>query len=92
MENPEVQRKVEHSTAILDSLADQWAAEVNLPAMIKNISSVAMLRNAPKHVREDFRHRAEVQIDALVRQAYIEATYRALCGLKDEQDAMKRDH
>lgn len=85
-----VQAKADHGLAILDALADVWAAEVNLTSMIKNAVSPARLnQNAPDDVREDFIHRMEVQIDAIARQAFVEGAYRTVTGLQDEKKAMK---
>ncbi len=85
------QAKADQATAILDGLCDKWAAEVDLTSMIKNaVSPMRLNRNAPDDVREDFTHRMEVQIDAIARQAFIEGSYRAITGLQDEREAMKK--
>ena len=84
------QEKVDHGMAILDSLADQWAEEVDLTSMIKNaVSPMRLNRNAPKKVRDEFTARMERQIYAIVRQTYIEASYRTLCQLQDETAARR---
>ena len=68
----------------LDALSDAWTLEVNLPSIIKNIASPMMLNaNAPADVREKFKARMEAQIDAVVRQAFIEGSYRAVCAMQD---------
>lgn len=83
--------KADHGMAILDALADKWAAEVDLTSMIKNATSPMELnRNAPDDVRQKFRLRMEAQIDAIARQSFIEGSYRAITGLQDERAEMKR--
>jgi hypothetical protein len=69
----------------LDGQADQWAEEVNLTSMIKNATSPMELnRNAPDSVRHRFRLRMEAQIDAIVRQAFIEGSLRALSPTQND--------
>ncbi len=61
----------------LDALADAWAVEVNLPSLIKAATSPMGLNNAvPANIKARFRDRMEAQIDAIVRQAFIEAYMR----------------
>lgn len=91
MDEQQIKAKADHGLAILDALADKWAEECNITAMIKNIVSPMRLnRNAPAGVREDFIHRMEVQMDAIIRQAFQEGAYRAIAGLQDEKAEMKR--
>jgi hypothetical protein len=86
-----VRIKTDHGLAILDALADTWAAEVNLTAMIKNaVSPMRLNRGAPDDVRERFTARMEAQIDAIARQAFQEGAYRAITGLQDEREAMAK--
>lgn len=87
----DIHAKADHGLAILDALADAWAAEIDLTSMIKNATSPMLLTaRAPKAVRERFKHRMEVQIDAIARQAFIEGVYRAIAGLQDEREAMAK--
>jgi hypothetical protein len=86
----DVQAKADHGLTILDALADTWAAEINLTAMIKNAVSPMRLRNAADDVRERFTARMEAHIDAIVRQAFQEGAYRAITGLQDEREAMAK--
>lgn len=87
----EAKAKADYGLAVLDALADKWAAEVDLTSTIKNaVSPMRLNRNAPDDVREDFTHRMEVQIDAIARQAFIEGAYRAITGLQDERKEMKQ--
>lgn len=75
--NDEEAADADVSLTVLDALADRWAAEVNLTAMIKNaVSPMRLNRNAPDDVRQKFTARMEAQIDAIVRQAFIEAIIR----------------
>lgn len=81
----------DHGMAVLDALADKWAAEVDLTSMIKNATSPMDLNaKAPDDVRQKFRLRMEAQIDAIARQSFIEGAYRAITGLQDERKEMKR--
>lgn len=85
-----IESQANHALAILDALADQWAEEVNLTAMIKNaVSPMGLTRNAPDDVRERFAARMEAQIDAIARQAFQEGAYRALTGLQDERERLR---
>lgn len=62
----------------LEGLADAWAAEVDLNAMLDNVVSPMQLDpNAPQSVRDDFTKRMKERADAIVRQAFMEGTYRA---------------
>ena len=71
---------VESLLSILEAKADEWAEEVGLLFMIKNVTSPVLLtRKAPDAVRERFKQRMESQMDALLRQAFIEGMYRGAC-------------
>src|ERR1700754_4205233 len=71
----------EHSVSALEGFADVWTAEVKLHEMIKDAIHVAWLdRSAPDDVRERFIARSEAQIDAIVRQAFMEGAYQARNG------------
>ena len=85
--------KTEVAMSVLDALADKWAEEVNLTSMIKAATSPMTLnRSAPDEVRNHFRLRMEAQIDAIVRQAFIEGSYRAVCGMQDLNAARNADN
>lgn len=87
---PEQQRLIERGMDALEAMADGWAAEINLPAMIENCVSVSRLnRNAPDDVRETFIGRQKAQIDAVIRQAYIEGAYRGYLAGKAIEKARK---
>lgn len=76
--------------AAIEGQADAWAARVNLNGMIENIASPMRLnRNAPDEVRESFTKRMKEQMDALMRQAFIEGALLAMGGfvVEDEDDA-----
>jgi hypothetical protein len=61
-----------------DQMADAWAEEVDLAAMIKNATSPMDLKpHAPADVRAEFRRRMEAQIDAIARQCFLEGAVRA---------------
>lgn len=73
---------VDRAMTGLEALADQWAVEVDLPKMIDNLA-LRLNRNAPDDIREAFIARQAKQIDAIVKQAYIEGAYRAAMGAFD---------
>lgn len=76
----------------LDALADAWAIEVELPQLIKAATSPMDLKpHAPADVRQRFRNRMEAQIDAIVRQAFLEAYMRAGDSRK-EYDEIQMSH
>lgn len=90
MKQSEARAKADYSLAVLDGIADKWAEDINLTAMIKNATSPMNLNNAvPRDIKAKFKNRMEANIDAIVRQAFIEGACHALCGLQDERKAMK---
>lgn len=74
----------------LEAQADIWADEINLVLVIKNIGSVSrgLRDHMPPDIREGFINRQEANIDALVRQAYLEGFNRGGQSRK-EYDAAK---
>ena len=75
---------VDRSMDWIDAEADKWAAEVNLVAMIKNIASVTGLHTGvPQDAREKMAARAEQMIDALCRQAFLEAFIRCIDSARE---------
>jgi hypothetical protein len=99
---PEQVAASERAMDRLDSLADAWAIEIGLPQLIKAATSPMGLRaSAPEAVRTHFRGRMESQIDAIVRQAFIEAYMRAgdsrkeydeiqMSKIRDERDELQQ--
>lgn len=76
------------SLAVIEGHADAWAERVNLNAMIENTTSpMRLTRTAPDHVREAFAKRMREQIDAIVRQAFIEGAVNALDGFAPVEEA-----
>lgn len=76
----------------LDAMADAWAVEIDLPALIKAATSPMDLKpSAPPQVRDRFRGRMEAQIDAIIRQAFIEAYMQAGYSRK-EYDEIQMSH
>lgn len=70
---------------VIDAMADAWAAEVNLSAMIINATSPMRLnRNAPDDVRDRFHKRMIEQIDAIARQCFLEGAIRVLDLAEEE--------
>lgn len=61
-----------------EAQADVWADEIDLVLIIKNIgvASRGLNDRMPADVREGFINRQEANIDALVRQAYLEGFMR----------------
>ena len=75
---------VDMCLAGIEGHADAWAERINLNSMIENVASPMRLnRSAPAAVREAFSKRMKEQIDALIRQAYIEGAVDALSGFAD---------
>ncbi len=69
------------SLAAIEGHADAWAERINLNAMIENIASPMQLnRGAPDDVRDAFAKRMKEQMDALIRQAFIEGAVNAMDG------------
>lgn len=62
----------------LEAQADIWADEVDLVVIIKNIGDASrkLTDRMPKAIREGFINRQEANVDAIVRQAYLEGFYR----------------
>lgn len=76
--------KAEMQLHVLDGMSDVWAEEVNLTALIKAATCPMDLnKNVPDHIRYNFRMRMEAQIDAIVRQAFVEAASRAVDMVQD---------
>ena len=66
--------------------ADQWAAEVNLIGMIGNILQISNLsRGAPEALRQGLIARQQAEIDAIVREAFIEGMHRGSAARQAEQ-------
>lgn len=73
------------SLAAIEGYADAWAERINLNAMIENVVNPMKLnRNVPDDVKVSFAKRMREQIDAIVRQAFIEGAVNALDGFKCE--------
>lgn len=76
--------RTDRALTIFEARADEWAVEINLPSMVNNVVSPMRLnRSAPDDVRERFTHRMKEQIDAIVKQAFIEGAYRNHCSNAD---------
>jgi hypothetical protein len=89
---PEQIAACERAMDWFDALADAWAIEVDLPTLIKAcVSPMGLSRSAPDTVRQRFRDRMEAQIDAIVRQAFIEA-YMAAADSRKEYDEIQMSH
>lgn len=72
------EEKAERAMSGLEGMADKWAADVGLNDMIDNIASPMNLSpEASINTRQDFAKRMREQIDAIVRQAWIEGAYAA---------------
>lgn len=72
--------------AHFDAMADHWSNEVNLTALIKmTVAPMDLTRRAPDDVRAEFKHRMEVQIDAIARQCFLEGANRMIDTMLDER-------
>ena len=69
----------------MEARADLWAVEIDLPKIIKNIARVTrgISSRMPAAVRERFIARQEANIDALVKQAFIEGMNLGCTGAFD---------
>lgn len=77
----EAAAEADMSLAFIEGQADAWAERIGLNAMIENIACPMKLnRNVPDDVRESFTKRMKEQIDAMVRQAFIEGACNAMDG------------
>lgn len=82
-------RRVEMQMDVLEALADAWAEEVDLTAMITNATSPMKLhRSAPSDVRDRFHDRMKSQLFAIAQQAFIEGAYRGVMLVNDELRAL----
>lgn len=81
----DAQAKADIGIDILDGIADAWAEDINLHSMIKNVTSpMGLNRTVPDAVRDKFRNRMEAQIDAIVRQAFLEGALRGVDLVNDD--------
>lgn len=81
---PEQRAECAVALSSLETLAEAWAVEVNLPGIAKNLAYVSRLSPAaPKEVREEFIARQEKQIAAMIEQAWIEGALRGATGAFD---------
>lgn len=72
--------------AHFDAMADTWSEQANLTALIKMVvGPMDLTRRAPDSVRAEFKHRMEVQIDAIARQCFLEGANRMLDTMLDER-------
>lgn len=81
MSDEPTQEQIDASERAIDGLAAQadiWADEINLVVIVKNIGAASrgLTDRMPTDVREKFINRQEANIDALVRQAYLEGFMR----------------
>ena len=74
----EEKAEADMSLAFVEGQADVWAQRINLNSMIENIASPMRLnRNAPDDVKAKFAKRMKEQMDAIIRQAFIEGAVLA---------------
>lgn len=75
---PEQLAACERGMDALEAQADIWADEIDLVLIIKTIgqASRSLTDRMPPKIREGFINRQEANIDALVRQAYLEGFMR----------------
>lgn len=77
----------------LEAQADIWADEINLVLIIKNIGAASrgLTDRMPPDIREGFINRQESNIDALVRQAYLEGFMRGGDSRKAYDEAQLKE-
>ena len=69
---------------VLDGMADAWAVEVKLHELIGDATIPMKLNlSVPVSVREQFHRRMKEQIDAIVRQAFVEGAHQAVVMVQD---------
>jgi hypothetical protein len=74
----------------IEAQADEWAEEVNLTAMIKNIAAAAKLNTGvPADMRNKFAARCEANMDALCRQIFLEAYVRCIDSAKQHFESFR---
>lgn len=79
-----VQRQMDH----LEALADAWAEEANITAMVNNVTSPMNLNaKAPADVKRKFHDRMNSQIFALMQQSFIEGAVRGVDLVNEERRA-----
>lgn len=71
---PEQKAACDRAMDGLEAQADIWADNIDLVLIIKNIGDASrkLTDRMPQDIREGFINRQEANIDALVRQAYLE--------------------
>lgn len=78
---PEERVHCERAIGNLETLAEQWAREVNLPGIAKNLAHTSRLApHAPDNVREAFIARQEKLIERMIEQAWIEGALHGSMG------------
>lgn len=77
----------DHGMTVLDALADSWAEDVNLTAMIKDATS--LLDDPSNDAQHTLRNRIEARIYAIVRQAFQEGALGAITNFGNEQDKLR---
>lgn len=81
---PEQRQECALAIGALETLAEKWAVDVNLPGIAKNLAQVSRLApRAPDNVREEFIARQETQIAAMIEQAWIEGALHGSTGAFD---------
>jgi hypothetical protein len=79
----------ERAMDFFEAQADIWADEIDLVFIIKNIGDVSrkLTDRMPLNIREGFINRQEANIDALMRQAYLEGFMRGGDSRKEYDEA-----
>lgn len=77
----------------LEAQADIWADEIDLVVIIKNIGDASrkLTDRMPTDIREGFINRQEANVDALVRQAYLEGFMRGGDSRKAHDEAQIKE-
>ena len=83
---PEQREECERCIGCLETLADKWAAEIELPAiakMLAQVSPAGLNNSAPESIRADFQRREEELIARMIEQAWIEGALHGSTGAFD---------
>ena len=90
MSNPETaetKAKADMCLSAIEGYADAWAKRINLNAMIENaLSPMRLNQSVPNDVKAAFTKRMKEQVDAIVRQAFLEGAVNALDGFSSVEE------
>ena len=86
-ETAETKAEADMCLSVIEGYADAWAKRINLNAMIDNaLSPVRLNQGVPNDVKAAFAKRMKEQVDAIVRQAFLEGAVNALDGFSSVEE------